>query len=64
MLSRLHRDEEGIAMITAMLVGMVTLSLSLVSVQLAVHNSGQSSYDRKRVQAIHAAEAGLDAYLA
>lgn len=64
MLCRLHRDESGVAMITAMLVSMVVLSLSLISVQLAVHNSEQSSGDRKRLQAIHAAEAGLDAYLA
>ncbi|MEX2458027.1 MAG: hypothetical protein WD770_03470 [Actinomycetota bacterium] len=64
MLCRLHRNESGVAMVTAMLVSMVVLSLSLISVQLAVHNSEQSSRDRKRLQAVHAAEAGLDAYLA
>jgi hypothetical protein len=47
-----------------MLVSMVVLSLSLVTIQLASHNSTQSAADRKRVQAIHAAEAGLDTYLA
>ncbi|MEX2458030.1 MAG: hypothetical protein WD770_03485 [Actinomycetota bacterium] len=64
MLQRFHRDERGVALITAMLVSMVVLSLSLVTVQLASHNSTQSAADRKRIQAIHAAEAGLDTYLA
>jgi hypothetical protein len=64
MFARLHRDERGIALITAMLVGMVVLSLGLVTIQLSSHNANQSSADRKRVQAINAAEAGLDVYLA
>ncbi len=63
-LRRLHRDERGVALVTAMLVGMVVLSLSLITVQLSAHNVDASSSDRKRVQAIHAAEAGLDSYLA
>jgi hypothetical protein len=64
MFRRLHRDEEGVALVTAMLVSMVVLSLGIVTIQLSVHNSDQSSFDRKRLQAVHAAEAGLDAYLA
>jgi cytoskeletal protein CcmA (bactofilin family) len=57
------RREEGFAMVTAILVSLVVLSLSLVVVNLAVHNSGQSAFDRDRVMAINAAEAGLDNYL-
>ena len=56
-------QEDGFAMITAILVSLVVLSLSLVVFNLAVHNSNQSAFDRDRVQAIHAAEAGLDNYL-
>jgi len=63
-LGRLHRDERGVALVTAMLVGMVVLSLGLITIQLSAHNVDASSGDRKRVQAIHAAEAGLDSYLA
>jgi type II secretory pathway pseudopilin PulG len=56
------RDESGIAMITALLVSLVVLSLSVAVVGLSLHNTNQSSQDRKRTQAIHAAEAGIDAY--
>jgi cytoskeletal protein CcmA (bactofilin family) len=62
MLLRL-RDERGIALITALLVTTVVVSLGLVVVALSLHNSAQSSLDRKRVQAIAAAEAGIDATL-
>src|SRR5438093_434192 len=57
------RREEGFAMITAILVSVVVLSFSLVVVDLSVHNSTSSSFDRDRVQAINAAEAGIDVYL-
>src|SRR6266568_4053241 len=63
MMTRL-RDERGVALVTALLVSMVVLSLSLVVVQLSIHNSGQSSYDRRRDQAIGAAEAGIDSAFA
>ncbi len=49
-------------MITAIGVSFIVLTLSIVSVQLAVHNSESSGYDRRRVQAIAAAEAGIDYY--
>jgi type II secretory pathway pseudopilin PulG len=55
--------EDGFAMITAILVSVVVLSLSLVVVNLAVHSSGESRVDRDRVLAINAAEAGLDNYM-
>lgn len=59
---RLRNDEEGVAMITAILVTMVVLTLGIVSVQMAIHNSESSGYDRRRVLAIAAAEAGIDYY--
>jgi len=57
------KDESGIAMVTALLVTMVVLLLGVVVVALSAHNVSQSAFDRKRVQSIGAAEAGLDSYL-
>lgn len=56
------RDERGIAVIVALLISMVVVTLGITSVTLAVHNSEQSTYDRRRVQAIAAAEAGVNWY--
>jgi hypothetical protein len=50
-------------MVTALLVSMVLLFLSVAVVALSLHNSTQSALDRKRVQAIDAAEAGIDGYM-
>lgn len=58
------RDERGLAIITAVLVSVVVLSLSITVIALSEHNANQSSFDRKRVQAIDAAEAGINAYFA
>ncbi len=55
-------EERGIAMITALLVSLVVLFLSIVVVALSLHNSTISSFDRKRIQAVDAAEAGIDAW--
>lgn len=60
MIGRLRREEQGVALITAIMVSMAVLTLSTVSLQLALHSSETSSYDRRRVQSIAAAEAGLD----
>jgi Tfp pilus assembly protein PilX len=65
MLSRLRTrwaDERGVAIITAMLVSMVVLTLGVTSVTLAIHNTEESAYDRRRVQSVAAAEAGLNYY--
>lgn len=56
------RDERGVALITAMLMSMVVVTLGATSVTLALHNSEQSGFDRRRVQGIAAAEAGLNYY--
>lgn len=65
MLRRLQyrlRDERGMAIVVAMIMSMVVVTLGATSVGLAVHNSEASSLDRRRVQSIHAAEAGINFY--
>jgi len=57
------RDERGMAMIMSILVSMAVVSLGLVAMQNAVHNTSQSTYDRKRVQGVAAAEAGINYYM-
>ncbi len=49
-------------MVVAILVSFVVLLLSIFVISLSIHNSTQSAYDRKRVQSIDAAEAGLDSF--
>jgi cytoskeletal protein CcmA (bactofilin family) len=49
-------------MITALLVSMIVLSIALVAVGLSIHSSTSSDYDRKRTEAIDAAEAGLNSF--
>lgn len=61
--SRLRRaatDERGIALVTAMLVTSAAIGISVVALTIAIHNETASSYDRKRVVAVQAAEAGLN----
>ena len=55
-------EERGIAMITALIISMVIVSLGVTSVSIAVHNSEASAYDRRRVTNIAAAEAGINYY--
>jgi len=55
-------EERGIAMVTALMVSLVVLFLSIVVVALSLHNSTISAFDRKRIQAIDASEAGIDAW--
>ena len=55
-------EERGIAMVTALMVSLVVLFLSIVVVALSLHNSTISAFDRKRIQAVDAAEAGIDAW--
>lgn len=61
--ARLHltrRDERGIAMVTALMVVVVASLLGAVVMNLSMHSTQSSAYDRARTQSIHAAEAGLD----
>src|SRR5918996_3435178 len=65
MLERARRrlgDERGVALITALLVSTVVITLGVTSVSLSLHNSEQSANDRRRVQSVGAAEAGIDYY--
>jgi hypothetical protein len=55
------RGEEGIAMIAALMVMLVGVLLSITAFDLANHSQSVSSLDRSRLQAVNAAEAGLDA---
>jgi hypothetical protein len=58
------KSEDGAALITAILASAVVLILSASAVSLAIHNTDSSGYDRRRLQAVDAAEAGIDAYYA
>ena len=55
-----RQGEEGIAMITAILVSAVVFTLSITAASLAIHSSGQSGLDRQRVQVVADAEAGVN----
>jgi Tfp pilus assembly protein PilX len=59
-LRRVHRDEGGVALIMAMMVAFVVLLLSIYVLGQATHNQQQAAYDRDRLTAANAAEAGLD----
>jgi hypothetical protein len=56
----LHRDERGMAMITAILISVAVLGLAVVATGVAVYNNNQSARDRARLQTVDAAEAGLN----
>jgi hypothetical protein len=60
----LRKKEDGVALITAILASAVVLILSASAVSLAIHNTDSSGYDRRRLQAVDAAEAGIDTYYA
>src|SRR6266516_1502693 len=63
MLKRLD-DERGIAMITVMLATSVILTISVAAYQLSIANLNHSSFDRKRDQALQAAQAAVNSYVA
>jgi hypothetical protein len=54
-------DEQGIAMVTAILVSAVVLTLSITAASLSIHSTDASGYDRQRVQVVNSAEAGINA---
>ncbi len=59
-LTRLHHEEDGVAMVIAMMVVFVVVLLSIVIFDLSIHNTQQAAYDRKRVTSVAAAESGID----
>jgi Tfp pilus assembly protein PilX len=60
LLRRIRDDERGVAMIVAFMVMFVVMLLAVEIYGSAIHNSQQSAYDRKRLQSVGSAEAGLD----
>jgi Tfp pilus assembly protein PilX len=60
MLRRFHRDERGVTLIFALFVSFVVLMLSIYVLDQATHNQSRAAYDRKRLTATNAAEAGLN----
>jgi cytoskeletal protein CcmA (bactofilin family) len=54
----------GIAMVVAILSLLIVVMVSVAVVGLSSHNAGQSALDRKRLQAVAAAEAGVDDWIA
>jgi Tfp pilus assembly protein PilX len=58
---RRYARDEGSALIIAVMVTAVSLSLALIGVQLAMNGTRASGVDRQRLLAINAAEAGVDA---
>lgn len=61
-MSRRLAGEEGVALITAVMISAIVMVLGATAVSVAIHNSEASSRDRRRVQSIGSAEAGLDYY--
>lgn len=62
LLRRSHEDERGVALVTAALVAVVVMFLGATAMSISIHNSDAAGRNRRRVQAIGAAEAGLDWY--
>lgn len=60
MFARIREEEDGVAMIVALMVCFVVLLLGVVVMAQATHNVQQAGYDRKRLTAIGGAEAGID----
>jgi hypothetical protein len=59
-----RNNEDGLALITALLVMMVASALVVASVSLATHSGGQSAEQRNATAALHAADFGLQTELA
>ncbi len=57
-------EEEGVAMVIALLVSMVLLILSTVIVAQSIHDAQTSAYDRQRLTSVGAAESGGNYYYA
>jgi Tfp pilus assembly protein PilX len=64
MFIRLRDDERGLAMVIALLVSFVLLTLATVVVAQSIHDSQSSGLDRRRLESINAAEAGDNYYYA
>lgn len=58
MLGKLLGKEEGIGVVTALMVSFIVFSLGTVWYAVSVHELDEVVFDRNRTQAIHAADAG------
>jgi hypothetical protein len=54
------RNEEGVALVTALVVAAIVSLIGFMVVSLGIHNIDQSANDRDRILAVNAAESGLD----
>lgn len=54
------RDESGSALIIALIIMTVTVTLSLAAANEALHGASTTQLDRNRIQAVSVAEAGID----
>lgn len=57
---KINRGEEGVALITALLVMMVTSTLAIAAFYVSLHSSSSSSIYQSRVKSIDAAQAGIN----
>ena len=57
---RLMDREDGLAMVSAIIVSFLVVAFGVALVQLSLHNSESSAVNRGRVEAVNAAEAGID----
>ena len=60
MLTRIRREEDGMALVVSMMVAFVVILLATVIFGQAIHNSNRSAYGRNRLTSVDAAEGGLD----
>lgn len=59
-IGRSRHDEEGMAMVVAVLVAFVVLLLSVAITAQVIHSVGAAGYDGQRLNSVSSAEAGLD----
>lgn len=59
-----RHSDDGIALMTVVLISTVAMILGSIAIGLANHNVEASSTDRGRIHAVHAAEAGLNRVIA
>ncbi len=58
------KEERGVAMITVVLVSLIILTISIAAFQLSLGSLNHSALDRKRDEAIQAAQAAVGSYIA
>jgi type II secretory pathway pseudopilin PulG/cytoskeletal protein CcmA (bactofilin family) len=64
LIHRARNREEGFALVTAVVTLSIVSMIAAAVITLSAHGSRSSAYDRNRLLAVNAAEAGLDDYYA